>query len=287
MFDFMRDVWNTPTSHMSPNRYFGGALVAAGHDEDGNVVYVYNRPFVERGIRVKSVNELLTLVDLKDAARVDGGPAGHVSAPLVVPAPTGVGFDRLAACRMLNEARLPFTLVVDAGCGVDVQDLWPDADVLVMPTAGASLSAMLAWVADRARAEGWLSYWVLDPWLAGFVQRGPSGEVAPASTRAALSFVEGIVAQYENVGLAGFDAGAPAPADEAGWRANVVPRGALWVSTAAPVPWATSASEEQAATACAAAGFATVVADRFAPRPKPAGASKALPRRPALRPAGL
>lgn len=61
MFDFMRDMWNTPTSWSSPARYFGGVLVPGETDPDGNIIYIYNRPFVEEGKHVASVAELRAL----------------------------------------------------------------------------------------------------------------------------------------------------------------------------------------------------------------------------------
>ena len=58
MWDYMRETWNTPSALVSPARYFGGVLVPAHRDGDGDVVYLYNRPLVERGEHVQSVEAL-------------------------------------------------------------------------------------------------------------------------------------------------------------------------------------------------------------------------------------
>ncbi len=58
MFDYLRAIWNDPHSWQSPARYFGGVLVPAEKDAAGDVVYVYNAPFVEGGTRLKSVAEI-------------------------------------------------------------------------------------------------------------------------------------------------------------------------------------------------------------------------------------
>ena len=61
LFDYMHNQWNDIKSQVSPARYFGGALVPGGLDSDGNVIYLYNRPFVNDGHRVQSVGELIQL----------------------------------------------------------------------------------------------------------------------------------------------------------------------------------------------------------------------------------
>lgn len=58
MYDYMRDMWNNPKSFMSPARYFGGALVPSAPDVNGDIVYLYNAPWVDRGYGVHSVKEL-------------------------------------------------------------------------------------------------------------------------------------------------------------------------------------------------------------------------------------
>jgi hypothetical protein len=58
MYDFLLDTWNNTKSWGSPARYFGGVLVPLRLDENGNVIYAYNRPFVEEGRHIESVDEL-------------------------------------------------------------------------------------------------------------------------------------------------------------------------------------------------------------------------------------
>ncbi|MCK5557021.1 MAG: hypothetical protein KAJ01_01495, partial [Candidatus Hydrogenedentes bacterium] len=59
MYDYMREMWNNVESKLSPARHHGGSLVPAGIDENGDVIYIYNRKWVEEGERIESVAELL------------------------------------------------------------------------------------------------------------------------------------------------------------------------------------------------------------------------------------
>jgi DNA repair photolyase len=66
MWDFMKNQWNNIKSFQSPAKYFGGALVPAWLDKKTkNIVYVYNRPYIEDGYQVNSVAELLEMVGLE------------------------------------------------------------------------------------------------------------------------------------------------------------------------------------------------------------------------------
>lgn len=58
MYDYMRDQWNNPRSFMSPARYFGGALVGDQPDANGDIVYLYNKPWVNAGVQITSVKQL-------------------------------------------------------------------------------------------------------------------------------------------------------------------------------------------------------------------------------------
>ncbi|HML21826.1 MAG TPA: hypothetical protein PKD09_09270 [Aggregatilinea sp.] len=62
IYDFMRALWNNPKSWQSPARYFGGVLVPAESDDSGDLIYLYNRPYVETGYRVASVDELKAMI---------------------------------------------------------------------------------------------------------------------------------------------------------------------------------------------------------------------------------
>lgn len=69
MFDFMRDTWNNPGAGQSPAKYFGGVLVPDAPDENGDIVYLYNKPYVETGARVGSVAELRSYLGLGEGSR--------------------------------------------------------------------------------------------------------------------------------------------------------------------------------------------------------------------------
>lgn len=108
MYDYMRDVWNNPRSFMSPARYFGGALVPDKPDANGDIVYLYNGPWVKNSIQVRTVKELRDdvnvqfterdyikldttaqqqLADMQEAMRkeqADGGVYGHIAYDIVI-----------------------------------------------------------------------------------------------------------------------------------------------------------------------------------------------------------
>lgn len=42
MYDYIRNIWNTPNNRRSPYKYFEGALTPVGIDEEKNVIYKYN-----------------------------------------------------------------------------------------------------------------------------------------------------------------------------------------------------------------------------------------------------
>jgi hypothetical protein len=41
MFEYMRNAWNNPKDGHSPYKYFGGALVPDGFDENKDIIYKY------------------------------------------------------------------------------------------------------------------------------------------------------------------------------------------------------------------------------------------------------
>lgn len=49
MSEYLREVWNTPSSSKSPYKYFEGVLYPVGLDTDNNVIYKYNKDKAERG----------------------------------------------------------------------------------------------------------------------------------------------------------------------------------------------------------------------------------------------
>lgn len=42
MAEYMKYLWNNPQSGQSPYKLFEGALIPAGKDEEGNLIYKYN-----------------------------------------------------------------------------------------------------------------------------------------------------------------------------------------------------------------------------------------------------
>jgi len=41
LYDFIREIWNTPNAHRSPYKYFGGILIPKKLDANGDVIYYY------------------------------------------------------------------------------------------------------------------------------------------------------------------------------------------------------------------------------------------------------
>ncbi len=161
MYDYMRDQWNNPRSFMSPARYFGGALVADQPDANGDVVYLYNTPWVNAGAQIASVGELRADVQqsygneqgyLQLAAtaqqeltalqanvreqQLDGGQWGHVAYDLCVNGTlcndarlhrllTQLKNERLNSTVFVQEERLPYYESHYADYGADFE-LLPD-----------------------------------------------------------------------------------------------------------------------------------------------------------------
>lgn len=215
MYDYMRDVWNNPKSWQSPARYFGGALVPSAPDENGDVIYLYNQPFIEEGIRVTSVNELaikLNMVGKPNAERFDdmtrdGGDYGHVAYPVFV-------FSKGRATQattpaLLDGARIQnWALVVPEAEVAAYEANYPNADILALPampgTAGGVLGADggIVWarqyILDRCREEGYPFVWMLDDDIAQFYADGNA-----CSPRAVFSGLERWVGDYSNVAMLG------------------------------------------------------------------------------------
>lgn len=59
MYDYMRECWNNVDSKLSPAKHHGGAMVPTGADENGDVIYTYNRAWVENSVRIESAAELI------------------------------------------------------------------------------------------------------------------------------------------------------------------------------------------------------------------------------------
>lgn len=106
MFDYMREMWNNPRSWSSPARYFGGALVPSSQDGEGNIVYLYNKPFVSNS-QIVSTDELKRSIT-ENALKMqeDGGAMAHITAPVFV-----VGTKKSIVCGLLDKNRINYEVV--------------------------------------------------------------------------------------------------------------------------------------------------------------------------------
>lgn len=151
MYDLMRDAWNNPTSWTSPARYFGGALVPGDKDADGDIVYLYNKPYVEDGKRVSSVAELAKAIGYYNERRGgDGAERGHVAFPVAVRAETCDA--AVSACAILDAERVPYTVFAAGAVAEEIQSAVPHALV----TAGARDEDVLAELRATGCEYGWL-----------------------------------------------------------------------------------------------------------------------------------
>lgn len=64
--DYMHTQWNDVKSLRSLTKYFAGTLVPSGLDEKGDIIYLYNKPFIETGQKVVTVDELAKNILKKD-----------------------------------------------------------------------------------------------------------------------------------------------------------------------------------------------------------------------------
>ena len=135
MYDYMRDVWNNPKSGMSPARYFGGALVPSTPDENGDIVYLYNEPYIERAMRVESVQELsLHLVKQGYAMQEDGSDWGHVAYDVAVNA-VGVSPGQASLIDALEKNRLNARIYVNGGSSERWQEFYTNTEFFELPGA--------------------------------------------------------------------------------------------------------------------------------------------------------
>lgn len=151
MYDYMRDAWNNPRSFMSPARYFGGALVPDTPDVNGDLVYLYNSPWVDSGLQVTSVGHLravterehgqdVNIIQLKTTAQqqveqvqqayrekqVDGGAWGHVAYDLVVNATLSTNPTLHAWMKLLNQGKLNSTCFVQEARLAECEAAYPE-----------------------------------------------------------------------------------------------------------------------------------------------------------------
>lgn len=204
MFDYMHNIWNDPKSWMSPARYFGGALVPAGRDDENNIIYLYNKPFVEDGARVQSVAELAVKLgmsgkakaDKYDAMTADGTEWGHVAYPVFILS-RGRAHNS-TTMRLLSNMKVNYQIVVNPDEATRYAEEWIGADILQLPSGNLSLGASRQWILDYCRNEGISGYWLLDDDITQFYQSGK-----PVGIRSALSTAERFIDQYDNIASLG------------------------------------------------------------------------------------
>lgn len=199
MFDYMQEIWNTPKDVNSPARYFGGALVPGGVDDNGDIIYLYNEPFTQKGVRVNSVAELVNYHAGVRKDQEDGGRFGHVAYPVYVLVDQLEPF-RCAAIRELEAARLPYLAFVHPLNMVAFQSAYPNADVISLPADGGKPEQRQVMM-EYARAEQVAAVWIID----AYARRFKFGD--NVGIRAALSGVEALQSQYADVALAGVGTG--------------------------------------------------------------------------------
>lgn len=199
MFDFMRDMWNSPTSWSSPARYFGGALVPSELDANGDIVYLYNKPYVEKGERVQSIIELrAVLSEQREEMGRDGSAWGHVAFPVFIP--TRGRWDTIAVTKPLDAARINYTLVVEPQEEDAYRRRFPEAEMLVLAESARGPWFARQSILDYCRDNGLAWCWMLDDNIKGFLCG-----LKPVSARAAMSYAESFVGQYANLAIVSLD----------------------------------------------------------------------------------
>lgn len=200
MFDFLHDLWNNSQSWSSPARYFGGALVPGGIDAAGDVIYLYNTPFVQDGRQIKSAAELMAATTIGTPPRVS--VSGSLPRfPVFV---TTKGRAATATTPALLEAAgIPYTLVIDPGEAALYRQSFPTSTLLTVPCDNYGLVHTRQYVRDWARARGAIYYWLLDDDVTAFYEfwLGKRGSQKTTAARA-LTALETTVMAYKNVAIA-------------------------------------------------------------------------------------
>lgn len=211
MYDYMHDIWNNPKSWQSPARYFGGALVPSAPDEAGDIVYLYNKPFIEQGTRINSVSELaiqLNMVgkpnaDRFDEAVKDGSDFGHVAYPIAVFSKGRADF--ATTPKLLDEARLQnWFFVVQKEEVETYTDRYPNADIVVLPENCKDITSSREYIYQMYKEDGYPYIWMLDDDITAFTKREQSEGLLQwkiCSPRALFSGIERFLEEYENVAL--------------------------------------------------------------------------------------
>lgn len=186
MYEYMLNQWNTPASFSGPNRYFGGALVAAPQrDEDGHVVYMYNREFIENGYKIKNAQELQVQLEVQGIdMQADGGEWGWVAYPVFVDAHDSSDEDTR---RLLDACRKHRLEVSVYGSSMELAEKYPEIDFVA---GNGTQTAELIYT--DSQVSGIQHYWLLSPSATRLLQK----EGKPISIRAYLSEQENLFVEH-------------------------------------------------------------------------------------------
>lgn len=213
MYDYMRDIWNNPISRQSPARYFGGALVPSAPDENGDIIYLYNKPFVEEGRRVTTVNELamelqngstktstktekivekVEGVEIKESVEIK--PEMNLMYPICVFSKGR--WNTATTMKLLELQNIPYFLAVPQD-EVDLYaEKYPTADIIA---THAGILASRKSIYDSCKEEGYPYVWFLDDDILNF---GKDAE--GINPKRALFELEKLTMDYTNIALATF-----------------------------------------------------------------------------------
>jgi DNA repair photolyase len=205
MYDYMHDIWNNPKSWQSPARYFGGALVPAQTDENGDIQYIYNQPFVDNGLTLNTVNAIAKELrmtgkdnaDRYDEMTADGTDHGHVAYPVYIFSRKRAQVQGVNTMVLLDNARLNYTLVVSEEDHKAYKDMYPHVDIMVVPE-GNSIRKARQYIYENCKEEGYPYAWFLDDDIVDVKKEGK-----PVSMRNVFSELERFVEDYSNVCMLG------------------------------------------------------------------------------------
>lgn len=210
MYDYMHDIWNNPKSWQSPARYFGGALVPSAPDENGDIVYLYNKPFVDEGVHVESVHELALQLrmagkpnaDRFDAMSANGTAGGHVAYPVVIFSSGRA--DVATTPKLLDRYHMNYQLAIPAHQAEEYAAAFPSAELLLVQD-DANIAYARSEVCRTFHEDGTGHVWMLDDDITSFSSKQPNGTWQDDSPRAAMSAAEEMIERYDNIAVIGMD----------------------------------------------------------------------------------
>ena len=201
MFDYMRMIWDNPESWQSPARYFGGELVPAGTDEDGDIIYLYNRPFVEDGYQVDSVLELSERLGITKVDKIEDIPIYVIS--------KGRHVRGCTTPKLLESNQLPYTLWVHQSEEDEYRKAFPNAKIYVFVEANnKELPSCRQEILTHARSQGHKWVWMLDDDIKNIIDSNPAAEVyqnKEVNIAYMLHEIAEVATKYCNVALASPD----------------------------------------------------------------------------------